>query len=73
MDKPETINDLKEYESEKKSLSPQQHLAMKNFDRYRYLILTNVKGEKEFQMEFHRLQSLANLTSYEEFLKEEYL
>jgi len=73
MEKPETINDLKTYESEKKSLSPRQHLAMKNFDRYRYVILTNVKSEDKFQKEFQRLQSLANLTDYEEFLKDEYI
>lgn len=54
------------------ALTPQQRLALKNFERFRTSRLSGLKNDHKFQLEFQRLQSLANLTSYEEFLKEEY-
>jgi hypothetical protein len=73
MEKPLTISDLKDLESNKKDLTPQQHLAVKNFDRYRFKSLSGIKNEDRFHQEYQRLQSMANLTSFEEFLKEKYL
>lgn len=67
-----TINDLKEIEYEDSTINPQQRLAIRNFDRYRYKILTSVKSENEFHEEFQRLQVLANLSNYEEFLKDDF-
>lgn len=67
-----TINDLKELEYSESELTPQQRLAIRNFDRFRYKTLTSVKSETKFHKEFQRLQVLANLNSYEEFLKDEY-
>lgn len=68
-----TINELKEIESSSSDLTPQQRLAIKNFDRYRFNILTSIKSEELFQREFQRLQVLSNLSNYEDFLKDEYL
>ena len=67
-----TINDLKELEYEDSNISPQERLAIRNFDRYRYRILTSSKSEKKFHEDFQRLQVLANLSNYEEFLKDDY-
>lgn len=68
-----TINDLKLLEKDKKELSPQQRLALKNFERFRSSKLSTIKNEIKFQTEFQRFQSLANLTAYQEYLKDEYL
>ncbi|MEQ8324912.1 MAG: hypothetical protein RIC15_01960 [Vicingaceae bacterium] len=67
-----SINDLKDLEYKETGLSPQQRLAIKNFDRYRYRMLTSVASEAQFHEEFQRLQVMSNLSSYEEFLKDEY-
>ena len=67
-----TINDLKELEYGESELTPQHRLAIRNFDRFRYKTLTSVKSENHFHKEFQRLQVLANLNSFEEFLKDEY-
>ncbi len=73
MRKPVTIKDLKEIDERISTLTPQHRLAMKNFDRYRFKILSGIKNEDQFHLEFQRLQTLANLSNYEEFLKDEYL
>jgi hypothetical protein len=67
-----TIHDLKELEYGESELTPQHRLAIKNFDRYRFKTLTSAKSESKFHQEFQRLQVLANLNNFEEFLKEEY-
>ena len=73
MEKPLTISDLKAVEGSNGELTPQQHLAVKNFERYRFKTLSGIKNEDRFHQEYQRLQSMANLTSFEEFLKDEYL
>jgi len=67
-----SINDLKDLEYSKSDLTPQQRLAIKNFDRFRFKTLSSVENEDEFHRAFHQLQVHANLTNYEEFLKDEY-
>ena len=67
-----SINDLKDLEYAEASITPQQRLAIRNFDRYRYKVLTAIRSEEKFHAEFQRLQAMANLSHYEEFLKESY-
>ena len=67
-----TINDLKEHEFGESDITPQQRLAIRNFDRFRFNTLTNAKSEDKFHEDFQRLQVMANLNNYEEFLKDEY-
>ena len=73
MEKPITINDLKDLELRKVDITPQQRLAIKNFERHKKQVLSEIKNEAKFQMEFQRIQAKANLSNFEEFLKEEYL
>lgn len=68
-----SINELKELEYSSSNLTPQQRLAIKNFDRYRFKVLTSIKSEEVFHKEFQRLQVFSNLSNYEDFLKDEYL
>ena len=67
-----SINDLRELEYNDSELKPHQRLALKNFDRYRITELNRQKTEKEFHNKYMQLQVMANLSSFEEFLKEEY-
>ena len=67
-----SINDLKSKELKNEELTPQQRLALRNFERFRTRRLEGIKDEQKFHLEFQRMQSLANLNSYEEYLKEEY-
>lgn len=67
-----TINDLKEKVSSAIELTPQQHLALKNFDRYKTTQLNAQKSETDFQKKYFQLQVAANLTSYLEFINERF-
>tara|TARA_R110001592_G_scaffold61993_5_gene189430 strand:- start:1336 stop:1608 length:273 start_codon:yes stop_codon:yes gene_type:complete len=67
-----SINDLRDVEYKGEELSPQERLALKNFDRYRIDVLNSQKSEKEFHQAYTKLQVLANLSPYVEFLKEDY-
>jgi len=67
-----SINDLRDIEFKGEELSPQERLALKNYDRYRISILNSQKSEKEFHAAYTKLQVLANLSPFDEFLKEEY-
>lgn len=67
-----SINDLRDIEYKGIELTPQQRLALKNFDRYRINQLNIQESEQKFHKKYLQLQVMANLTPYEEFLKEEY-
>lgn len=67
-----SINDLRDIEFKGEELSPQERLALKNFDRHRIFVLNSQKTEKDFHAAYTKLQVLANLSPFNEFLKEEY-
>lgn len=68
----DSINDLRDMDYQGMELSPQQRLALKNFDRYRISVLNSQQSEKDFHKAYTKLQVLANLSPYVEFLKEDY-
>lgn len=68
-----TINDLRELDFAGRELTPQQRLAIKNFERYRFTVLSSIKSEGKFHTEFQRIQVMANLSNFEEFLESKYL
>lgn len=67
-----SINDLRDVEYKGEELSPQERLALKNFDRYRIFTLNKQRSEREFHQAYTKMQVMANLTPYVEFLKEDY-
>ena len=67
-----SINDLRERDYKDYELSPNERLAIKNYDRYRINELNNQISEAKFHNKYMQLQVMANLTPYEEFLKEDY-
>ena len=68
-----SINDLRDKEFSGKKLSPEEHQALNNFDRYRIRILNSSSDEDTFHSNYRQLQVIANLGDWTEFLKEEYL
>ena len=67
-----SINDLRELEYNNVTLDTNQRVAIKNFDRYRISELNNQVSEDKFHNKYMQLQVMANLSPYEEFLKEDY-
>lgn len=67
-----SINDLREKEYNNLDLNHNERLALKNFDRYRIKVLSAKTSEKDFHNSYQKLQVLANLSPFNEFLKEEY-
>jgi hypothetical protein len=67
-----SINDLREKEYSNVDLSPKERLAVKNFDRYRITSLSKKISDIEFHNCYQQLQVMANLSPYDEFLKEKY-
>ncbi len=67
-----SINDLRDLEFNKEDITPRQRLAIRNFERYRLKVLNDCRNENAFHKNFQQLQVMANLSPYEEFLKEEY-
>ena len=67
-----TINDLRDKEYNNQELTTNERVALKNFDRYRIKILSQKITEKEFNNSYQKLQVMANLSPFDEFLKEEY-
>ena len=67
-----SINDLREKDYDNIDLSPNERLALKNYDRYRIAELNKQVSEDQFHNRYMQLQVMANLSPYEEFLKEGY-
>ena len=67
-----SINDIRDREFNGEELSEKEKQALVNFDRYRLKELNKEQSEQEFQNKYIRLQVMANLSPYDEFLKEKY-
>ena len=67
-----SINDLREQDYGNIELLPNERLALKNYDRYRITQLNNQVSENDFHNKYMQLQVMANLSPFEEFLKEVY-
>ena len=67
-----SINDLRDKEFSGSRLSPDEKLAVSNFDRYRITILNAELEEEAFHQKYRQLQVIANLSDWQEFLKPEF-
>ena len=67
-----SINDLREKDYQNIDLSPNERLALKNYDRYRISELNKQTSEVQFHNKYMQLQVMANLSPFKEFLKEDY-
>ena len=67
-----SINDLKDRELSGLSLSMDEKKAIVNYDSFRIKVLNEQKDDKSFHNKYLQLQVMANLSPYDEFLKEQY-
>ncbi len=63
-----SINDLRELYFNGEKLSKEQQLALTNFDKFRLLQLEKVKDEPEFHQVYFKIQAMANLADFRDFL-----
>lgn len=67
-----SINDLRDKLDNADAITPSELTAIKNFEHYQLTVLTKEMSDDEFNKKYQQLQVLANLGSFEEFLKEKY-
>ncbi len=67
-----SINDLRDKEFSGQKLSSDERFALSNFDKYRIKVLNSQSNEEAFHETYRKIQVIANLGDWKEFLKEEY-
>ena len=67
-----SINDLRDKEFSGIKLSAEEKLALANFDRYRINVLNAEPNENQFHYKYRQLQVIANLSDWQEFIKENF-
>lgn len=67
-----SINDLRDKEFSGIKLSSEEKFALTNFDKYRLSILNAQENEEKFHYHYRQLQVIANLSSWKEFLSEDF-
>ncbi len=67
-----SINDLRDKEYSGNKLTAEERFALANFDKYRIKTLNAQENEEAFHEAYRKLQVIANLGDWKEFLKEEY-
>lgn len=68
-----SINDLRDKEFSGVRLSAEEKFALSNFDKYRIAILNAQENENLFHQHYRQLQVIANLSPWQEFLKDDLL
>ena len=66
---PESINDLNDKYFDGVPLTEDEKLALSNFDQYRLNRLSAAKSDAEFKLIYLKIQAMANLSSYQYFLR----
>jgi hypothetical protein len=67
-----SINDLRDKEFSGIKLTADERLALSNFDRYRISVLNAQSDETKFHYQYRQLQVIANLSDWQEFLKNDF-
>lgn len=67
-----SINDIRDRYYRGERLRREELLALFNYETYRLSSLNQEADERKFHEKYLELQVMANLSPYEEFLKEEY-
>ena len=68
-----SINDLRDLYCSGKKMTKTQQQALSNYDRFRLAALKECEMKESFHEKYMELQVMANLYSYEEFLKDKYI
>ncbi len=68
-----TINDLKDRYFDGFPLSEEEKKALHNFDQYRLEKLNGSKSDQEFKLVYLKIQAMANLSPYKDFLNSDFI
>lgn len=65
-----SINDLRDKEFSGEKLSSEERFALSNFDKYRIKVLNSQKSEEAFHEAYRKIQVIANLGDWHDFLND---
>lgn len=65
-----SINDLRDKEFSGQKLSSEEKFALSNFDKYRIRVLNSQKNEEAFHEAYRKIQVIANLGDWHDFLND---
>jgi hypothetical protein len=63
-----SVNDLNDKLYEGENLSSEELCAISNFEKFRLSKLNAVESDDEFKLVYHKIQVMANVSSYAIFL-----
>jgi hypothetical protein len=66
-----SINDLRDKEFSGEKLSSEEKFALSNFDKYRIKVLNSQESEEAFHEAYRKIQVIANLGDWRDFLNED--
>lgn len=66
-----SINDLRDKEFSGEKLSSEEKFALSNFDKYRIKVLNSQENEEAFHEAYRKIQVIANLGDWRDFLNED--
>ena len=67
-----SINDVRDKEFSGEKLSSEEKYALSNFDKYRLRILNSQPTDEAFHEAYRKIQVIANLGDWHDFLSEEF-
>lgn len=67
-----SIKDLKNRERNRQPLTFKQIMALRNFEKYKTEELKKAKTPDDFDASYRRIQVVANMGNYEDFLQKKY-
>jgi len=66
-----SINDIRDKEFSGEKLSSEERFALSNFDKYRIKVLNSQPNDEAFHEAYRKIQVIANLGDWHDFLNEE--
>jgi len=66
-----SINDIRDKEFSGEKLSSEERFALSNFDKYRIKVLNSQINDEAFHEAYRKIQVIANLGDWHDFLNEE--
>jgi hypothetical protein len=65
-----SINDIRDKEFSGAKLSSEERFALSNFDKYRIKVLNSQENDEAFHEAYRKIQVIANLGDWRDFLNE---
>jgi hypothetical protein len=66
-----SVNDIRDKEFSGQKLTSEERFALSNFDKYRIKVLNSQENDAAFHEAYRKIQVIANLGDWRDFLNEE--